>query len=71
MKQSDFLNFDELQKFVVNRKCKDVKFMDARKLIFDHEYREGYVIQTEYQANSIDTLDYKKEENLSVPVFSI
>lgn len=54
MKQPDFLNFDELQKFVVNRKCKDVKFMDARKLIFDHEYQEGYVIQTEYQANSIN-----------------
>ena len=55
MKQSNFLNFDALQKSIVNRKPKNIKFIDARKLIFDSQYQEGYAISTHYQVNDLNT----------------
>ena len=56
MKREDFVNFDELRKYVVQRKPHDhsVRFKDARKFVVVRlNYREGYFISMDYSDSAV------------------
>ena len=55
MKREDFLNYDDLKTYVVQRKPRDtsVKFKDARRLAFNFRYREGYFVGLHYPEESV------------------
>lgn len=75
MTQNDFLNFDELQSAVVQRKPSDpnVRFKDARRFMFRLEYREGYFMTTSYRDNAPATAIrlMKGRANYSARLFNL
>ena len=47
--QSQVLDFNVLQDSITKRKSKELNFQDARVIIFDTSYKEGYAIKEDYE----------------------
>ena len=52
MAQDQFLDFGVLQKNITKRKSKEFDFQDARVIVFDASYKEGFVIKEDYEEGS-------------------
>ncbi|XP_064085627.1 uncharacterized protein LOC135200853 [Macrobrachium nipponense] len=55
MTQNDFLNFELLQSRITNRTSKTTSLQDARVIVYDCRYGEGYAIKNNYDV--ADTSD--------------
>ena len=56
LNQDQFLDFNLLQNSITKRKSKELNFQDARVIIFDANYKEGFKIKKNYEE---DTPEHK------------
>ncbi|KAK3885017.1 hypothetical protein Pcinc_010672 [Petrolisthes cinctipes] len=55
MKQAMFLNVGVLQNHITKRQAPGRTFKDARKLLFRLNYKEGFIIKSDYASDNIYT----------------
>lgn len=49
MKQEDFLDFSVMEHYITKRKAPGSTFKDARKIMLRLEFREGYLLKSDYE----------------------